>query len=277
MKNTVLLRGFPFRCRFVLATAICLLGIAGQLVAAGTDTTCIVVVGTVHSETSNFTVQTLCRIIDQVKPDLILVELDSSFFTPSMTIKPEYAGASLENRATGKCVQAHGISLRPYDIEGRNRIYEQHDYFNLQKDASRALDRVAQDSLLNPEARILFDAIIRFDEIGHAFGSERPEIINSEACDIAMESKQYYAGDGMVRVVASVPSLNQFVEFCRFRRDFWVTRNDAMVRNILHWTRLLRPKTALVLCGFEHRYYLRRALRKLTAGNAICLREYWTY
>jgi hypothetical protein len=54
------------------------------------------------------------------------------------------------------------------------------------------------------------------------------EAIDTTACDIAMESKQYYAGEGMIRIVASVPSLNQFMEFCRFKRDFWIARNDAL-------------------------------------------------
>jgi len=246
-------------------------------VAASNDTTFIVIVGTVHSETSNFKVQTLCSIIEQVKPDLILVELDSSFFTPAMTIKPEFLSVSLENRAITDCLQAHIIPIRPYDIEGRNKIYEQHDYFNVQTQLSRTLNHAAQDSLLGDDAKILFDAIIRFDDIGHSFGSERPEIINSDACDVAMESKQYYAGTGMMQIVASVPSLKQFSEFSRFRRDFWMTRNEEMVKNIVTYARTFRSKTILVFCGFEHRYYLRRALQKLSANDAFSLKEYWTH
>ena len=254
-----------------------LLFVVSPALAADNDTTALVVVGTVHRETGNFRIQTLCSIIDRVRPDLILVELDSSFFTPSMTIKPELVDASLENRAIRDCAQAHTIPIRPYDIEGRNKIYEQHNYFHLQNDLSRALDRALQDSLLGENARILMDAIIRFDDIGHSFGSERPEIFNSAACDIAMESKQYYAGDGLMQIVASVPSLKQFAEFCKFRRNFWIARNDEMVRKIVNWMDLLHPKTVLVLCGYEHRYYLRSALEKLRAGKAFRLKEYWTY
>jgi hypothetical protein len=262
---------------YLIALIFVSLFIAGTSLAANNDTTAIVIVGTVHSETSNFKVETLCRIIDRVKPDLILVELDSSFMTPSMNIKPELSNVSLENRAIRDCAQARAIPLRPYDIEGRNKIYEQHNYFNLQRELSRALDQALKDSLLGDSARILLDAIIRFDDIGHTFGSERAEIINSEACDIAMESKQYYAGTGMMQIVASVPSLRHFADFCAFRRDFWMSRNEEMAKNIVHWTNLLRPKTVLVLCGFEHRYYLRSALNKLRVNNAFNLREYWTY
>jgi len=250
--------------------------IASAEAAAGNDTTTIVIVGTVHSETGNFKVQTLCGIIERVKPDLILVELDSSFMTPSMTIKPEFVAASLENRAVSDCMQVRTIPLQPYDIEGRNTMYEQHDYFNLQRELSRALNRAVRDSLLGNDAKILYDAIVRFDDIGHSFGSERPEIINSAACDIAMESKQYYAGTGMMQIVSLVPSLKQFAEFARFRRDFWITRNEEMVKNIVACAKTFHSKTILVLCGFEHRYYLRSALQKLSAENAFRLTEYWT-
>jgi hypothetical protein len=58
--------------------------------ASADDSTAIVVVGTVHTKTDNFTVQGLTDILERIKPDLILVELDSSFLTPSMSIKPEF-------------------------------------------------------------------------------------------------------------------------------------------------------------------------------------------
>jgi hypothetical protein len=106
---------------------------------------------------------------------------------------------------------------------------------------------------------------------------ETPEVINSDPCDVAMESKQHYGNDGMFTIVTSVPTLRQFAEFATFKRDFWIARNDAMVANILHWVKALRPGTILVLCGFEHRYYLRNALRKRSPLDAFMLREYWTY
>ena len=242
--------------------------------ASTSDTITIVVVGTVHNKTDNFTVQGLYDIIERVKPDLILVELDSSFFTPLMSIKPESVRISLENETVAKYQEAHGTPIRPYDIEGRNKIYQNHNYFNLQRDLSKALDQAVQDSLLRGENAMLLEAIDRFDGIGRSFGKESPKLINSNPCDVAMESKQYYAGDGMLKIVTSVAALRQFAEFAAFKRDFWIQRNDAMVANILRWAGLMHPKTVLVVCGYEHRYYLRNGLKAHRGGGPFILREY---
>jgi hypothetical protein len=241
------------------------------------DTTTVVIIGTVHNKTDNYTAEKLYGIIERVKPDLILVELDSSFLTPSMSIKPEFVGVSLENMVVSDYQKTHEVPIRPYDIEGRNKIYQQHNYFRLQQDLSRALDRAAEDSLLHGEAAMLLDAIVRFDGIGRAFGLETPEVINSDPCDVAMESKQYYGNDGMFSIVTSVPALRQFAEFATFKRDFWIVRNDAMMTDILRWAKLLHPKTVLVLCGFEHRYYLRNALKMQSTRDKFLLRDFWTY
>ncbi len=261
----------------VALTLAVVLFLIQPLSASATDTTTIVIVGTVHKKTDKFTSQGLYSIMERVKPDLILVELDSSFFTPLMSIKPEFQHVSLENAAVSDYQKAYNIPIRPYDIEGRNKIYEKNNYFKLQKDLSTALNQADHDSLLSGESALALDAIDRFDLIGQSFGSESPEILNSGACDIAMESKQYYANDGMVKIVTSVPVLKQFTEFSTFKRDFWITRNDVMVTNIVACVKSIHPKTVLILCGFEHRYYLRNGIKSTIPLGAFILREYWTF
>jgi hypothetical protein len=264
------------RCSVYLVLAVVVLSTRPSS-ASPNDSTTIVVVGTVHNKTDNFTVRTLCDIMERVKPDLILVELDSSFLTPSMSIKPEFLRISLENEAVAQYQKDHGVPIRPYDIEGRNKIYQSHNYFKLQQDLSKALNQAFHDNLLTGESAIVLEAIDRFDDIGRSFGSESARILNSNPCDVAMESKQFYAGDGMVRIVSSVPLLKQFEEFAVFRRDFWIQRNEAMVANILYWASLQHHRTILVLCGYEHRYYLRHGLKSHRGPDAFILREYWSY
>jgi hypothetical protein len=140
-----------------------------------------------------------------------------------------------------------------------------------------ALSTAERDSLLDMKGTFLLDVIIRFDDIGAGFGSERPEVINSAACDAAMESKQYYAGEGMVQLAASVTSLVKYGAFCRFKRDCWIKRNGAMLDNILNWVKIVPARTVLVLCGYQHRYHLRNALTKRAGQDAIILKKYRSY
>ena len=241
------------------------------------DSTTIVIVGTVHAKTDKFTYQALYDILERIKPDLILCELDSSFFTPSMSIKPEFIRISLENMVVADYQNAYNTMIRPYDIEGRNKIYSEHNYFERQKEFSKALSQADKDNQIQGESAILLDVIDRFDQIGQAFGSESPVVINSGPCFVAMEAKQFYANDGLVKIVNSVPVLKEFTEFVTFKRDFWITRNEAMTDNILKWSKLLHPGTIIVLCGFEHSYYIRNALNKQNLYDTFKLREYWTY
>jgi hypothetical protein len=240
------------------------------------DTTSIVILGTVHNRTEKFTNDSLLNIIKRVNPDLILMELDSSFFTESMSIKPEFQKISLENTVLTDYLKYYKVQVRPYDIEGRNKTYNENRYFELQKELSKALNKARQEDLIQGEARILLNAIDRFDNITAAYASDYPDVINSSACSVAMESKQYYANEGMIRIVTSVPILNQFVKFVTFKRDFWIKRNDTMVSKILYWNKLIQPKTILVICGFEHKYYLSNSLKNLSEKN-YKVKEYRTF
>jgi len=92
-----------------------------------------------------------------------------------------------------------------------------------------------------------------------------------------MDSKQYYANEGMIQIVTSVPVLNQFIQFATFKRDFWIKRNNIMVDKILYWNKLLRPQTILVLCGFEHKTYISNSLNNQSVKDNFKLKDYWTF
>jgi hypothetical protein len=167
--------------------------------------------------------------------------------------------------------------IRPYDIEGRNKIYSDHNYIERQRELSKALNQADKDNQIQGESAILLEVIDHFDQIGRAFGSESPIVINSKPCFVAMEAKQFYANDGLVKIVNSVPVLKEFSEFVTFKRNFWITRNEVMTDNILKWSKLLHQGTIIVLCGFEHSYYLRNKLNNPNLSDIVTLREYWTY
>jgi hypothetical protein len=263
--------------KYILISLIIFLVSIHSAFSSNNDTTSIVILGTVHNRTEKFTDDSLLNIIKRVNPDLILMELDSSFFTQSMSIKPEFQKISLENTVLTEYLKSYKVLVRPYDIEGRNKIYNDNNYFKQQKELSKALNKAKQEDLMQGEARILLDAVKRFDNITDAFATDYPNVINSSACSVTMDSKQYYANEGLIKIVTSVPILNQFVKFATFKRDFWIKRNNTMVTKILFWKKLLQPKTILVICGFEHKYYLSNSLKNLSEKNYYKIKEYWTF
>jgi len=237
----------------------------------------VVVIGTVHSARPRFSVDTLVSVLDRVRPAVILVELDSSFFDDSSRIRPEYQAGSLENVAVTRFSARTGTPLRPYDIEGRNRTYEQHDYFGRQRQMSETISQLDRQGALVPEAKGLLRELDDLSAIRDAVGADRAVVINSAASDTAIRQKQEYSYAGLRRIIELSPGLADFAEFWRWADEFWTRRNETMHANIVRIAAEFPGRRVVVICGYEHRYYLRSLLRQDDAAGRLKLREYWDY
>lgn len=72
-------------------------------------------------------------------------------------------------------------------------------------------------------------------------------------------------------------ALKEFEAFGTLADDFWARRNEEMTRNIIRHSKEFRGQRIVVLCGYEHRYYLRKRPREQEPKENFVLREYWTY
>lgn len=78
----------------------------------------IIILGTLHKPEPNFNSEILFDILENLKPDLILMEGDSSFFTSNFRLKK--ALNSNEVIASQKYADKYPMTkLRPYGFEGR--------------------------------------------------------------------------------------------------------------------------------------------------------------
>ena len=77
----------------------------------------VVVVGTVHEPTRNFPRKALDELLAGLRPDVLLLELDSSFFDDSFELREQFRRITLENNAAAALRPSSGVALRPYDIE----------------------------------------------------------------------------------------------------------------------------------------------------------------
>ena len=237
----------------------------------------VVVIGTVHNDTAYFKAETLADILKKVTPDLILLEFDSSFFDSSFALLDKYQAISLESRTATILQRVSKIKVRPYDIEGRNKFYAEHNYFKLEGELNRELSRLYGNNGLSVEAKLLFETLLSLSAIRDSFGAERPEVINSSACDTALEKKQYYSFKGIRRIIELTPALKEFDAFGSLADDFWARRNEEMTKNIIRHSKEFQGKRIVVLCGYEHRYYLRKRLKEQEPKENFVVREYWNY
>jgi hypothetical protein len=237
----------------------------------------VVVIGTVHNATPNYGKEQLVAILQRVNPAAVLFETDSSFFDKDVPqLLPQYRTSGLESEAVVAFQQGTQVPVIPYDIEGRNKIYQEHAYFERQSGFSQAVGTLHREKLLSPEAERMLQEVMATGNMLAAFGQDRPDAINSSGCDAAVAHK-HQADATVGAIIALTPALSQFAEYAKFNDEFWAQRNETMVTNIVNQTKKFSGKRVAVLCGFEHRYYLMRLLKALDEKSGISVREYWSY
>ena len=96
-------------------------------------------VGTVHAATEKYSAGDLIRILQKVRPDVILYEYPADMMTPAFEFK-SVAKDSLEQQAVLEYVKQSGAKIRPYDIDGRNDFYKRTNYFARQRQSNQELN-----------------------------------------------------------------------------------------------------------------------------------------
>ena len=101
-------------------------------------------------------------------------------------------------------------------------------------------------------------------ELRDALATEYPRVINSGAVDSVIEYRHEISERVYIEVCHSYEELRQYESFILERQRYWTERNEAMVHNIVHWSRkFANSERFVVVCGFEHRYVLRKLLTEM--------------
>ena len=234
----------------------------------------VIVIGTLHKPSAKFTNDDLLRVLKQVDPSVILYELDSTFIDSRGQLRPY---GTVEADAVNRFRMISPVQVLPYDIEGRNQIYEAFHYFEIQREFESTANQLYRQDLLVPEAKSLYKQVIADRWVRDALGQGKLELFNSANCDAALQRKHDQWDAGAKRIVELTPELARFREYVAFESEFWELRNRTMVRNILRHARQFPGERIVVLCGFEHRYFLVRELKAAQSKGTSSLREFWTY
>ncbi len=262
--------------RITLATLIVIsaLGAVGR--PASPAPTEIVVVGTVHAATEKYSAQDLVGILQRIKPDVILYEYPADMMTPGFEFKSVLKD-SLEQQAVLEYAKRTGAKIRPYDIDGRNAFYERTNYFARQRQCNQELNAQIATKGLSAEAQKVFDALRAANARRDAIGKSDPMAINSFQADAAINDKEWLANQGIPEIVRLTPDLRSCEAFWNASRAYWIRRNNEMLRNIRRLATEFAGKRLVVLCGYEHRYYLRSHLYDWDEQPGYVVKEYWEY
>lgn len=244
------------------------------------DSTEICIIGTSHTTTDFCNVQVLYSVLCTIKPDLILIELDSSFFNSDLqydSIRYPYLfdekQSSVEIIASHKYQQIFKTDIRPFDITNRNQFYRDNDFFNRQNQMYFDIYNLGnKDSLSSRNQRDFYLFTHSLERVNSLQITSLKEL-NSEEVMSLLEIQQFIELNVPINIVETTNSLKKHIEFAHLQSDFWEKRNKQMVQNIL--ILIKKYKRVVVLTGNLHRYYLVNELSALKGNYKI--KDFWKY
>ncbi|MBZ4189923.1 hypothetical protein [Niabella beijingensis] len=250
----------------------------------------LTIIGNTHFASESFNADTLSTILEKVKPDIILLELDSGLFSKTFDEKFRLKYKSKENEpvATARYIELHPLTIAShFDYENRDTYRLQHGIKQSQNLAGKLLDSLYRNKLLRKrQTKIVKKYYSLTDELNAYI--DRPAFnFNSFELDKLAKRKQFYQHHKIRKVI------NQRNEFSKLLvttslgtkaslqnaysslSQFWDLRNKTMAKNIAAIVKQNPGKRIVVLTGFSHRYFLKREIHR--HYKHIKLREFYEY
>ncbi|NMH89967.1 TraB/GumN family protein [Flavivirga algicola] len=252
-----------------------------------TKRTELVLLGTVHQPVENFTPDSLYNILVKIKPDLILFEVDSSFFTKDFDFKKTWE--SNENIATLKYMNSFDVDVRPYEFTGRNEYRIKIGSRPTDSKALELLDSLYKNNQLNSLDNRVYQNFLEANDDLNSFAYLGARAFNNPETDKIAEIRQKRHYKELLGIMSEYPifldtyyvksdgdSISFFEGFKR-ASEFWDIRNHTMSKNILHFVREYHGKKIIVLNGYFHRYYLNSLIKPKEEELNFTIKEFYEY
>lgn len=225
------------------------------------DKTEVIVIGTVHENTPNFNSDTLFGIMNSIKPDVILLESDSSYFNSDFTLEEEIEYMFPETAAITEYSNYNPVILRPYDISGRDDFLNDQSRLTGQIGFFNEIDMLSVSGKYNEKGIEIYSKINMMKETAGEMSNSTLTYINSDDGSKNIDTINYYTYEGLKNLIEVTPELSQYTSYWKDEYEFWIKRNKAMVMNILELSRKFEGKKILVMCGFAHKNILLKDLK----------------
>jgi hypothetical protein len=236
----------------------------------------ICIVGEVHEERKYMNSDSVYNILLKIKPDVILIELDSSYFTNDFLFNldkyPDMLSSNQNSGAETYRLQ-HKVDLRPFDMSGRDNWYRKINYFeNQEKMWNDILNLYEKEelSIRDKEDVELIQFAMNYNKV--SFNSVKDLNVNMTVKFLSLREKIIY--QKMVSIVENTEELRHWTDFARQWKSHWYERNSIMADNIKKIANDYKNKRIVVFVGLEHKPGL---LDLLEDSTDFILREYWNY
>lgn len=242
---------------------------------AGNETE-LYIIGTVHESTEAFNSDTLLNILNEIKPDVILVECDSSYMTRDFRLKEDIKHAFLETSAITEYLNVRSAVLRPYDISGRDEFLDDQNRMSNEAELFSEIASLNEKGSYSKGAVEIFTRIFSMINTAGNMSFEKASYINSPEGSLKIDTINYYTYEGLSTLISLTPELKNYGKYWKDECRFWEKRNKVMTENILKYLKQFKGKRIVVLCGFAHKNILKKDIQQ-KRGEDILIKEFWKY
>jgi len=238
--------------------------------------TYVTVIGTQHMPTDHTNSTDLYKILAGIKPDVILMEQDSS--TMSRTGEFQVSSSEIEPTAVKRLQKNYPVIIRPFDYKDRNKFYQDNRVFEKEGRFFHTLDSVYSNKLMDTLSLNNYENFIKVNTIlNTAFLGDLKEINSATTQGLCKLRQDFNYVQALNYICKRNAYMRQYTGFWKMDGDFWTFRNRTMVDNILKYCDEFKNKKIVVLTGAMHKYFLMEGITARQKEKNIVLREFWEY
>lgn len=258
----------------VKCSLLLILALSGFLTAADAEPTPnkVIILGTKHNGNKYLTVNSLFRVIRKIKPDIILLEFDSTSIGDCDIRKvsgaklAEFLGIwnnPIEYRAARKYKEAHPeVCLAPFDIYIPNRKEYVTYQRMMEKTHQEKLTQLYSNHQLEPADSLKYAAYTTLNGGFLQKLDSSLEVMNRETLMDTIYRINQIENDFIRNITARYNDLQPYSRWYNTSMEFWEQRNNGMCEKIKRALNANSDRTILVLTGLLHKPYLTGYLQK---------------
>ena len=259
-----------------------IIAIAGN--SQDTSTTTIYIIGTKHIGNAFVNPDSFIEIFNRIKPDIILVELDSGsvkncshklrwgaplakflgIYKPS---KEDIAVMKYRSLNRQVCVKSFDIVIpkrRKYiktQTKNENRLY------------GGLNDLFFKGRMLEKDS-IIYNRLINLDKAFWTAANSSLEKMNDRSTVSISKELMKYKQDTLQQIIGHYPQFKSLQSWHKKQVDFWAFRNQEMCRIILDEIKENKGKKIIVLTGLLHKYFLVDCLKEKESSYKIKIADF---
>ncbi len=276
--------------KFIITFLVVNFSFNSMLLSQHNTHTTVVIIGVSHTESRFMNTDSLLNVLQKVKPDLILDEMQSpsGFYTNEKELRELPTSVKLRTKVgIGKQLPPEkmvlyeyrkinpNIIIRPFDIyiEDRNKyIRQDHEW------ESKFFGIVNDRKYSNTFSLYQTDLFLQYVRLNnYLFDITRKSYFDMNQPDVSDSLKKMIAVSDpfMMSIVDSLAIARSLKPYYEKNKIFWRERNEKMANNIIEYIQAYPGKRIVVLTGLLHKHYLMDLLHQSPKSNLFKVVEFY--